>query len=443
MSRSAIRSRWQILSRILFWLALFVAAPASFGAERFPPPQFDSAYTMPATSTPLPRAQWLEWLDLAVLIGALSVSTYCVLKKRSRKAIFGVMLFSLLYFGFYRQGCICAIGSIQDVSLALFNGGYAVPLTVLAFFLLPLIFTLFFGRTFCAGVCPLGALQDLFLIKPVALPAWLEKGLSIVPFLYLGAAVFLAALGARFLICEFDPFVAFFRRSGSFGMLVAGGALLLLGVVVGRPYCRFLCPYGALLSCFSRFSKWNVTLTPQDCLHCQICEVACPFGAIREPTPAPAPRPGLTRRVIALAFLTAALVALGIWFGSRTSTVFAQLHPTVALAERFAAEETGRVQGEIDATKAFRQSARPAQELYGAALDLRRRFGLGGWLLGAFAGLVVAMKFGTILFPAPHTVYEPDRANCVGCGRCYSYCPKEISRQKKFPGKNVIPLTPV
>ena len=46
------------------------------------------------------------------------------------------------------------------------NGSYrqitnAVPLAVVAFFALPLVFALFFGRTFCAAVCPLGAVQEL------------------------------------------------------------------------------------------------------------------------------------------------------------------------------------------------------------------------------------------------------------------------------------------
>ena len=39
-----------------------------------------------------------------------------------------------------------------------------------------------------------------------------------------------------------------FRMNGRSLMVLSGVALLLLGTVVGRPYCRFLCPYGALLN---------------------------------------------------------------------------------------------------------------------------------------------------------------------------------------------------
>ena len=66
----------------------------------------------------------------------------------------------LAYFGFYREGCICPIGSIQNVAVALVDPDYAVPYFVIGIFLLPLAAALFFGRVFCGGVCALGAVQE-------------------------------------------------------------------------------------------------------------------------------------------------------------------------------------------------------------------------------------------------------------------------------------------
>ena len=134
-----------------------------------------------------------------------SAGAYLVHTKRRRLYVFLLMLCSLIYFGFYRKGCVCAIGAIQNVSLGFFDASYAIPLSVLAFFLLPLVFTLFFGRVFCGGVCPLGAIQDLFLIKPIPVPFWLRQALSLLAYLYLGAAVLFAAMGSAFIICEYDP----------------------------------------------------------------------------------------------------------------------------------------------------------------------------------------------------------------------------------------------
>ena len=37
-------------------------------------------------------------------------------------------------------------------------------------------------------------------------------------------------------------------------LLLLGGAFVVIGMFVGRPYCRFLCPYGALLKLASSIS---------------------------------------------------------------------------------------------------------------------------------------------------------------------------------------------
>ncbi len=264
---------------------LVVTAASAFGLERFPPPEFTSGHQLPANTFPVLRPGWMQSLDLCVLMAALSAAAWLVLWKRSRRGIFLLSVFSLIYFGFYRGGCICPIGAIQNVTLAAAQAAYALPLTVAMFFALPLVFSLFFGRVFCGGVCPLGAMQDVALVKPLTIPSWLERPLSVIPFLYLGGAVLYAVTNTMFPICRYDPFVALFRLSGSFSMLIAGGVVLVLSVFVGRPYCRFMCPYGALLGVFSRFAWKRTSITPDKCIACNLCETSCPFAAIRAPTP--------------------------------------------------------------------------------------------------------------------------------------------------------------
>ena len=127
-----------------------------------------------------------------------------------------------------------------------------------AIFALPILFTLFFGRTFCAAVCPLGAVQELVALRPVSVPVWLDQALGLLGYVYLGRACCLPPRARRSSICRYDPFVGFFRRSGSANMLVFGACFLVGGIFVGRPYCRYLCPYGAILGLVSRVSKWHV-----------------------------------------------------------------------------------------------------------------------------------------------------------------------------------------
>jgi formate hydrogenlyase subunit 6/NADH:ubiquinone oxidoreductase subunit I len=358
-----------ILSLMLFRLQLGQVADV----ERFPPPDFESGHALPLTTTPHPRTALLEYLDIGVFLITLSLASYFALKRRARRPIFLLMLFSLVYFGFWREGCVCPIGAIQNVSLSLVDSTFAVPVSVAAFFLLPLLFTLFFGRSFCAAVCPLGAIQDVALVQPVRVPAWLQHGLGLLAYVYLGAAVLFAATGSAFIICEYDPFVAFFRLTGSLDMLILGSCFLVVGLFVGRPYCRFFCPYGALLRLLSRVSRWKITVTPAECVQCRLCEDTCPFGAIEPATmdePRP-PGPSDRRRMAGLLVLLPILAVSSGFLVSRMSGSLSRMHATVRLAERIHQEDAGIIEDTVEASKTFRATGRPLHELNSEGLAVR------------------------------------------------------------------------
>jgi polyferredoxin len=402
--------------------------------QRFPPPEFtETHHQVPHEQYPAPSAAALQYLDVAVLFVALCLATFLALKLRSRNAVFALMVACLVYFGFWRKGCVCPIGAIQNVTLALADASYTVPLVVLAYFLLPLVFTVFFGRSFCAAVCPLGAIQDAVVVRPVHVPHWLAAGLRVLAYAYLGGAVIFAAVAPVFLICRYDPFVGFFRLSGSLGMLLFGGGLLVLGLFVGRPYCRFLCPYGVVLGWLSRLSGRRVTITPDACVRCRLCEDSCPFGAIRRPVepPTPAERATGRRRLGWLLGLLPLLALVGFGAGGALGTPFSKLHPTVATAERVRAEELGEVTGTTDASDAFYESGLATAERYAEARAIRRRMALGGRLFGAWMGLAVGGMLIHLTLRRRRDDYEADRGACLACGRCYDYCPVELTRRKK------------
>ena len=422
------------MTRLLRLACLVVlTASGAWAAERFPPPQFEN-HQLPVTTTPAPRAASLDGLDIAVLAAALGGAAYLVLRRRSRRGIVGLGLFSLLYFGFWRKGCVCPVGSVQNVVTCFADPGYAVPVVVAVFFLLPLVFALFFGRVFCAAVCPLGMAQDLVVVRPVAVPRWLAEGLGLLPVLYLAVAVLLAATGSAYVVCQYDPFVGFFRRSAELPMLVFGGALLLLGLCVARPYCRFLCPYGVLLGWLSRFSRRHATITPDECIHCRLCEDSCPFGAIEKPV---SEWTGLTRsagrKALAAAVLSVPLLALGGGgVGFMLSGPLSRANATVRLAERVWLENAGQADGATVASAAFRGTGRPEQDLYREALEVRGRIGHGAAMAGAFVGLVIGGRLIQLSVRRRRPDYEPDRALCLSCGRCFLFCPREHVRLKKI-----------
>jgi len=418
---------------ILIVLGLIFTSAFPDVVQRFPKPDFKSGYTQPVPTTPEPRSLFWEYFDVFVLLCTLSLASYFSLKKRSRNYIFLLLLFSLAYFGFFREGCVCSIGAIQNVAFSLAASSYAIPFTVIAFFILPLLFTLFFGRGFCAAVCPLGAIQDVMVIKPVNVPTWLEEVLGYLPYLYLGFAILFAATGAGFIICQYDPFVGFFRFGATFNMLLLGVSLLLLGTVVARPYCRYLCPYGVLLNWMSRLSRRNVNITPSECTNCRLCEESCPFGAIDKPIldPAPPKKDSDTRFLALLIIIIPVIVIASGWAISSMHLSLARQHFIVSLAEEIKLENSGKRTETTEKTRTFRAAGQPTEELFAETVLIQERFKIGSWILGGFLGLILALKLVNLSVRKNYPEYIANKGTCLSCGRCFAYCPFELELREK------------
>ena len=147
-------------------------------------------------------------------------------------------------------------------------------------------------------------------------------------------------------------------------MMIFGGCLLLIGLFVGRPYCRYLCPYGAILRVLSPFSRWHVRIPPEDCINCRLCEDVCPYDAIRPPTipqSADERRAG-RRRFLWLLWLAPVLVLVFAGLGTLLAVPLARWHPEVRLAEQLRQEELGTDRATTDASDAYRSSGRPLRK---------------------------------------------------------------------------------
>ena len=409
----------------LFLLLLTISINSVAQEQRFPKPEFETGYEQPDTTTPEPRSLSLEFVDVFILIAIMSLAAWFVFRTRSRRGILWLSLFSLAYFGFYRQGCICSVGSIQNIALSFTDPNYSVSLPTLAFFILPLLFTLLFGRLFCGSACPLGLIQDLVIVKPIEIPRWLQQSLGLFPYIYLGLAVLYAATGTDFIICRFDPFVGIFRLSGEFHLIVLGIAFLLMSLFVGRPYCRFVCPYGVLLNWVSRFSWKHLSITPSKCIQCKLCTNSCPFDAIDYPSEDKSKLATKTNQ----GKLSIFLLLIPIWmlvFGFATSnihTFLSKANSTVYLAELLISQPELISESDNLDIETFRSSGKTIDELAAEAKDIQHQFYIGSWLLGLFLGLVIGVKLAKQFRFKKQVDYEANKADCLSCGRCMDYCP--------------------
>lgn len=413
-----------ILVMLFIWHSVLFAQQ-----QRFPRPEFESGYTYPTHQLLNQRGPMWEYMDVAVLVGALLVTAWMVLKKRSRQGLIWVSVFSLAYFGFYRQGCICAIGSVQNISLALFNDNYAMPLAALLFFIIPLISALLFGRVFCAGVCPLGAIQELTGFKQVRIHKRVESVLAVIPFVYLGLAVLSAATGSQFIICRYDPFVGIFRLDAPYTMIIFGSLLLILGIFVNRPYCRYLCPYGVLQNIFSRFSVKHVTISPAECKSCRLCETGCPYDAILQADPVVKnlEKPEPAKKGSLLYFLMIPVIAAaGAVILYNLAPSFAVINSNVSLAREIRLEKENGIKAVSKAAVAYIESGKTDEELFAEEQHIIGRFRKGAPWVGMFLGLSLGIGLFSSTIRSLRTEYKPDRGRCFSCAKCFTFCPVKI-----------------
>jgi polyferredoxin len=155
------------------------------------------------------------------------------------------------------------------------------------------LMSLIFAKSFCAWLCPvglisetLGDLGEKIFGRRLSMPRWLDYPLRSLKYIILGFfvwAIFFAmdtvALGA-FLDSPYNlmadiKMYYFFAHISRFSLIVIG-SLMLLSVVIRGFWCRYLCPYGALLGLIGLVSPARVTRDRQTCIDCGKCARACP-----------------------------------------------------------------------------------------------------------------------------------------------------------------------
>ena len=157
--------------------------------------------------------------------------------------------------------------------------------------LIPIAFTVVFGRFFCGWLCPATFLYEL----NTNFAAWLRwAGLKLgdrhfdkrLKYAVLGLGLILSAITGSVLVAAVYP-PAIIGREIYYVIALGGfgaGTVFFLGTVLfdllvaRRGFCRYLCPGGALYSLLGRYRLVRIRRIVENCNDCAKCNVVCEFG---------------------------------------------------------------------------------------------------------------------------------------------------------------------
>jgi polyferredoxin len=186
------------------------------------------------------------------------------------------------------------ISSLMSFYLFIITGQVhsAHPAGFFIFFAIVLV-SIVFGKAFCSWLCPIGFLSELIgdfgkkiFGKDLKLPKFLDYPLRSLKYLMLGflfySVFFLMSVPAlqAFLDSPYNlvadvKMYYFFADISRFSLIVIG-ILFLLSIFLRGFWCRYLCPYGALLGITSLLSLNKIRRNPVSCIDCGLCNKACP-----------------------------------------------------------------------------------------------------------------------------------------------------------------------
>ena len=149
-----------------------------------------------------------------------------------------------------------------------------------------------YRKAFCSWMCPVGTVSEwlwqtgrTFFHRTFALPRWVDiplRGLKYVLlalFLYVVVAMpvpeIRAFLGGPYGLVADVKMLNFFRHMGE-GTAIFLAVLAGLSLVVKNPWCRYLCPYGALMGLVALVSPTRIVRNAGACIDCAKCARACP-----------------------------------------------------------------------------------------------------------------------------------------------------------------------
>ena len=206
-------------------------------------------------------------------------------------AFFAGLIFFALPFTIHNicPYAIVCFGLSKNILIQYLGNPFALTI---AFSFLILVLTIFCGRLFCSFVCPLGTMQEIIYAlfgkkkrNRKQIPLYQERRFAPVKYLVLIITILLSLVGGNYIFIRLCPVYALSLLPDiAFSGLIVTLLIIIAGIFLERFWCRFLCPYAALMNLFMRlgqlvhFPRCKIHRNLERCNDCEICSLSCPMN---------------------------------------------------------------------------------------------------------------------------------------------------------------------
>jgi polyferredoxin len=187
---------------------------------------------------------------------------------------------------------LCPFGGVVTIYQYATLGTFTQKIHESSFVLMIVGFLLaiLFGPAFCGWICPFGSIQEWLgkLGKKIFkrrynrfIPAKFDRWLRYLRYIVLGWVVFMTATSGTLIFAAYDPYFALFNfwtSEVAIGGLIVLALTLTASLFVERPWCKYACPYGALLGVSNLFRVFRIRRTPGTCKFDGACDIYCPMN---------------------------------------------------------------------------------------------------------------------------------------------------------------------
>lgn len=187
---------------------------------------------------------------------------------------------------------VCPFGGVVTLWEFITAGTLVQKVHEATFVLLAVVLALsvVFGPVFCGWVCPLGTVQEwvsrlgrkLFGRRHNAfVPRAVDRALRYLRYVVLAWVVYMTAATGTLVFEAWDPYFTMFNLWSdelALSGVVILALVLLLSLAVERPFCKYACPFGAVLGLSNLVRIFSIRRNPATCIHCSACDRSCPMN---------------------------------------------------------------------------------------------------------------------------------------------------------------------